>query len=48
MAPNCSTDIQAVVKHVDTVLKNGTDIDKKAMKATFGLGIVVHDDDFAQ
>jgi hypothetical protein len=48
MASNCSTDVEAVISHVDTILTNGTSIDKKVLKAQFGLGIVVHDDDFAR
>jgi len=48
MASNCSADVEAVVSRVDTVLTNGTDVDKEILKAEFGLGIVVHDDDFAR
>lgn len=48
MASNCSTDIQTIVGHVDTVLTNGTSIDQEVLKAEFGLGIVVHNDDFAR
>lgn len=47
MPKNCSADVSAVVDHVDSILKTGTNEEKQALKEKFGLGGIVHDDDFA-
>ena len=47
MPQNCSADVSAVIEHVDSVLKTGSEEEKQALKERFGLGDVVHDDDFA-
>ncbi|EPE10865.1 serine peptidase [Ophiostoma piceae UAMH 11346] len=44
---NCSADVQLVVEHVDNILLHGSAADKQALKASFGLTGVEHDDDFA-
>jgi hypothetical protein len=48
MPANCSSDLVAVIEHVDTVLTTGTDADRLALKTAFGLSTVVHDADFAE
>jgi hypothetical protein len=47
MPKNCSSDVQQVVNYVDSVLTLGTPKAKQALKEKFGLGGIVHDDDFA-
>lgn len=47
MPKNCSSDVEKVVDYVDGVLRLGTPKVKQALKEKFGLGGVVHDDDFA-
>lgn len=47
MPRNCSADVEQVVDYVDAVLTFGTPEAKQALKDKFGLGDVVHDDDFA-
>ena len=48
MPQNCSADVQLVIKHIDDVLRKGTDAEVQALKSKFGLGSVVHNDDFAK
>lgn len=45
---NCSSDIKAVVNYVDYVLSSGTEDDICKLKELFGLGMVEHNDDFAE
>lgn len=47
MPKNCSSDVQQVVNYIDGVLALGTPKAKQALKDKFGLGGIVHDDDFA-
>jgi hypothetical protein len=47
MPKNCSTDVSKVIEHADDILKTGTPEAKRALKDKFGLGSIVHDDDFA-
>ncbi|KAB5536262.1 putative serine peptidase [Coniochaeta sp. 2T2.1] len=47
MPKNCSSDVQKVVDYVDGVLRLGTPKAKQALKEKFGLGGIVHDNDFA-
>ncbi|TQS33641.1 hypothetical protein Golomagni_06006, partial [Golovinomyces magnicellulatus] len=47
MPRNCSADVQRVVRYVDRVLTNGTDDAKQNLKKRFGMGELVHDQDFA-
>ncbi|CAK7205803.1 hypothetical protein SEUCBS139899_008582 [Sporothrix eucalyptigena] len=44
---NCSADVQLVVKYIDDVLSKGTADDVQKLKNKFGLGSLVHNDDFA-
>ena len=48
MAPNCSADVTLVIDHIDKVLTTGTNAAKQALKESFGLGALEHDDDFAR
>ncbi len=48
MPKNCSADVIKVVELVDHTLKTGTDDEKTALKAKFGLQSIEHDDDFAR
>jgi len=48
MAPNCSSDIVAVIEYMDNVLEHGSAADKLALKTKFGMETVEHDDDFMQ
>ncbi|OCK74614.1 serine carboxypeptidase [Lepidopterella palustris CBS 459.81] len=47
MPQNCSKDMSLIVDHVDEVGKYGSEDEKYALKAMFGLGDVEHFDDFA-
>ncbi|KAH9925851.1 peptidase S28 [Epithele typhae] len=47
MPANCSADIAAVIAHVDTVLTANVSADVLALKKTFGLDGLAHNDDFA-
>jgi hypothetical protein len=47
MPKNCSKDVNLVIEHVDDVLKHGTADDIYALKASFGLENIEHNDDFA-
>lgn len=47
MARNCSTDMARAIEHIDGILLTGTDEEKQALKDSFALGDVKHDDDFA-
>ncbi|MCJ1245001.1 hypothetical protein MMC30_002202 [Trapelia coarctata] len=47
MAKNCSTDLTLVIDYIDNVLTMGTTAAKQALKDSFGLGALEHDDDFA-
>jgi hypothetical protein len=47
MPKNCSTDVEKVIDYVDSVLIRGSQKEKNALKAKFGLEGVEHDDDFA-
>ena len=44
---NCSTDVQAVIAHVDATFDSRDAVKIKEMKAIFGLEDIVHNDDFA-
>jgi hypothetical protein len=44
---NCSADVERVIAHVDDVLTTGTAAEIQALKNMFGLGSIVHADDFA-
>lgn len=44
---NCTSDLEAVVDYVDTILETGTPAAVKELKDMFGLGAVEHNDDFA-
>lgn len=48
MPQNCSTDIQLVIEHVDSVLNTGTDDDITALKTMFMMENVTHNVDFAE
>lgn len=48
MAKNCSADVTLVISHIDNVLTTGSPAAKQALKDSFGLGAVEHDDDFAR
>ncbi len=48
MPKNCSTDVELVIEYVDGILKSDDKEAKQALKDQFGLGGVVHDDDFAR
>lgn len=45
---NCSADIRAVIGYVDEILDSGDTDDIMQMKSLFGLGDIVHHDDFAE
>lgn len=45
---NCSSDIRAVVGHVDGVLAGGSESDVANLKDLFGLGQLAHHADFAE
>ncbi|KAI9051530.1 hypothetical protein LZ554_004576 [Drepanopeziza brunnea f. sp. 'monogermtubi'] len=45
MPKNCSSDITAVVEHMDKVFMKGTDAEKLALKTQFGLESLEHNDD---
>lgn len=47
MPRNCSADYKTIITHVDSILVNGTAADKQALKTSFGLSDLPHDDDFA-
>jgi hypothetical protein len=47
MPRNCSSDVQAVVEHIDEVLSTGTQEEKQSIKDLFGMGNVTHSDDVA-
>ena len=47
MPANCSADIGAVIAHVDSVLQANVSSDVTALKQTFGLEGLAHNDDFA-
>ncbi len=45
MPKNCSSDVQAVISHVDEVLSTGTKEEQQSLKDLFGLGNITHNDD---
>ncbi|KAJ8495770.1 hypothetical protein ONZ51_g1545 [Trametes cubensis] len=47
MPMNCSSDVEAVIAHVDEVLDSGNATAIQALKDNFGLGSVTANDDFA-
>jgi hypothetical protein len=47
MPKNCSSDISLVMNYVDNILLNGTSEDQDNLKASFGLGGLIHNEDFA-
>ncbi|KAI0065739.1 peptidase S28, partial [Artomyces pyxidatus] len=47
MPQNCSADVQAAVKHIDEILENRNATAISALKSSFGMGDLVHSDDFA-
>ncbi|KAK3326755.1 serine carboxypeptidase S28 [Apodospora peruviana] len=47
MPANCSADISLIVDYVDSVLDKKNETETAKLKDMFGLGEVVHDDDFA-
>ncbi|KAF9266345.1 hypothetical protein L218DRAFT_922990 [Marasmius fiardii PR-910] len=46
MPQNCSADVEAVIAHLDQVFSGTNSPAKQAIKNTFGMGTVQHDDDF--
>ncbi|KAG7097309.1 hypothetical protein E1B28_004671 [Marasmius oreades] len=46
MPQNCSADVVAVIAHLDQVFSSTNTSAKQAIKDTFGMGSVQHDDDF--
>jgi hypothetical protein len=48
MPQNCSTDIDLVVEHLDSIGMHGTVNEQSAAKEQFGLGGVAHYDDFME
>ena len=48
MPQNCSTDIDLVVEHLDSIGMHGSVNDQTAAKEQFGLGRVAHYDDFME
>jgi hypothetical protein len=47
MPKNCSSDLSLVMNYVDNILLNGTSEDQDKLKASFGLGGLIHNEDFA-
>ncbi|KAJ4348592.1 uncharacterized protein N0V89_009970 [Didymosphaeria variabile] len=47
MPKNCSRDYEAIIDHVDSVFRNGTEDEKAALKQQFLLEDLAHDDDAA-
>ncbi|TVY71366.1 putative extracellular serine carboxypeptidase [Lachnellula suecica] len=47
MPQNCSSDVTLVIDHIDSVLTNGTGDEICALKKSFGLDALEHNDDFA-
>ncbi|KAH9886027.1 peptidase S28 [Cubamyces lactineus] len=47
MPQNCSSDVQAVIAHVDKVYQSGNETEIQSLKDIFGLGSVAHGGDFA-
>ncbi|KAI0644791.1 peptidase S28 [Trametes meyenii] len=47
MPANCSADLEAVIAHVDSVLASNDSTQINALKSTFGLEGLSHNDDFA-
>ena len=47
MPKNCSSDVTLVIDYIDGVLSKGTPSEISALKASFGLEGVEHNDDFA-
>lgn len=47
MPKNCSADVSKVINYVDKILKGDDAAAKQSLKEKFGLGGIVHDDDFA-
>ena len=47
MPTNCSTDLQLVIEHVDSVLNTGSPEDVTDLKSMFLLENVTHNVDFA-
>ncbi|POS74116.1 serine carboxypeptidase S28 [Diaporthe helianthi] len=47
MPTNCSADVSKVIEHIDSILLGDDEQAKQALKEKFGLGGIVHDDDFA-
>ena len=45
MPQNCSTDVQAVIAHIDKTFTSGTKDEINSIKDTFGLGAITHLDD---
>lgn len=48
MPKNCSNDVSKVINYVDKILKGDDAVAKQSLKEKFGLGGIVHDDDFAR
>ena len=46
MPQNCSADVEAAIAYVDEVMGSGNATAIQALKETFGLGELTHDDDF--
>ena len=47
MPANCSSDVEAVIEYVDSVLQTNDSAAIHEVKANFGLQDIVHIDDFA-
>lgn len=47
MPRNCSSDINLVINHIDTILTIGSPAQQQELKAMFGLGDLQHNSDFA-
>ncbi len=45
MPQNCSNDIQRVIAHWDEIIDSGNETAFNELKASFGLGDVIHADD---
>ncbi|KID93234.1 Peptidase S28, partial [Metarhizium majus ARSEF 297] len=48
MPTNCSTDMQRATEQIDKILSSGTKSQKHALKRTFGLEALAHDNDFVE
>jgi len=47
MPQNCSSDVEAVIAYLDGMYANNDTTGIQTLKETFGLGDLVHTDDFA-